>query len=78
MKWWDEGASSHMMHAEYLMMRADLLLVGMMELLSWSRSMGIPKSLWAVQPSMSVAAIPVEAHAQILCPRDCNLMERAL
>ena len=68
-----------MMHAEFLMMAADLLLVGMMELLlSWSRSMGMPKSLWAVQPSMRVAAMPVEAYALIVCPSDCNLMERAL
>jgi hypothetical protein len=67
-----------MMQAEFLMMAADLLLVGMMELLSWSRSMGMPNSLWAVQPSMRVAAMPVEAHALIVCPNDCNLMERAL
>ncbi len=67
-----------MMQAQLLIRRADLLLVGMMELLSWSRSMGIPKSLWAVQPSMRVAAIPVEAHAQTVKPRECNLLVRAL
>jgi hypothetical protein len=67
-----------MMQAQFLIMAADLLLVGMIEPLSKSRSMGMPNSLWAVQPSMIVAAIPVDAHAQRVSPRDFNFFVRVL
>ena len=78
MKRCEEDASSQMMQAELLIIWAAEPSVNNMELLSNSRSMGTPKSLCTVQPSIRVAAMPVEAHAQMVRPRDASVLYKVL